>query len=312
MRGWFISGSMLTCWSALAWSAGFVIAATLAEQHRATLDMGVLPMSGLFTVTAKLDNGETPTFILDTGSRGCYISQELSRRLSLKAEQVKDASGQTVKLPLNDNRPAERVYLKRLILGKFAPTDVPMYVVPRAKLEGLVNAPVDGVIGMSILENFAVEIDVIGRKLTLHYPGTLTGEQLKSAGFADPSGVPLEIEKSDVYVTLQVNGLIEERCQLDLGSQRTIISSGTARALRLERTETIFQLTARGATPTDIVKCNSLRVGGNTINNVVIGALTGSSKKDETPLLGLDFLSKFHMLIDLPGKRLYLDKSNAK
>ena len=113
----------------------------------------------ILTVRATLNGSVEGLFLLDTGATYCVISQSIARRLALKTNgdrvTVVTANGQ-MSVPL--------VTIRYFDLGSNRARDV------KAVVHDSVAPPLDGILGLSFLNNFAYVIDAKQRIVRLR-PG---------------------------------------------------------------------------------------------------------------------------------------------
>jgi len=121
-----------------------------------------VPLQGdgkTWTVRATLNGSVQGQFLLDTGATYCVISQGIARRLGLRTSgehvTVVTANGQ-MSVPL--------VTVRYFDLGSNRARDV------KAVVHDSVAPPLDGILGLSFLNNFAYVIDAKQRVVRLR-PG---------------------------------------------------------------------------------------------------------------------------------------------
>jgi aspartyl protease family protein len=118
-----------------------------------------VPLQGdgkTWTVRATLNGSVEGQFLLDTGATYCVISQGIARRLGLRTSgehiTVVTANGQ-MSVPL--------VTIRYFDLGSNRARDV------KAVVHDSVAPPLDGILGLSFLNNFAYVIDAKQRVVRL-------------------------------------------------------------------------------------------------------------------------------------------------
>jgi len=118
-----------------------------------------VPLQGdgkTWTVRATLNGSIQGQFLLDTGATYCVISQNIARRLELRPSEERvtlfTANGQ-MNVPL--------VTIKYFDLGANRARDV------KAVVHDSVAPPLDGILGLSFLNNFAYVIDAKQRVVRL-------------------------------------------------------------------------------------------------------------------------------------------------
>lgn len=121
-----------------------------------------VPLQGdgkTWTVRATLNGSVEGRFLLDTGASYCVISQSIARRLELRP------SGERVTLvTANGQVTAPLVTIRYFDLGVNRARDV------KAVVHDAVRPPLDGIVGLSFLNNFAYVIDAKARVVRLR-PG---------------------------------------------------------------------------------------------------------------------------------------------
>ena len=121
-----------------------------------------VPLEGdgkIWTVRATLNGRADGLFLLDTGASYCVISRSLARRLGLGA-----SGEQTTLVTANGKVHAPLVTIRYFDLGTNRARDV------KAVVHDSVGPPLDGIVGLSYLNNFTFAIDGKQRVLRLR-PG---------------------------------------------------------------------------------------------------------------------------------------------
>ncbi len=126
------------------------LAARPAAAEWASGSQGEVPLDGAggaWRVRATLDGSMTGLFLVDTGASLCVLSPAVARRLSLAPggkAQLQTANG-IVTAPL--------VRLRTVDVGGNRARDV------LAVVHAAVPPPLDGIIGLSFLDNFTYSVD---------------------------------------------------------------------------------------------------------------------------------------------------------
>jgi clan AA aspartic protease (TIGR02281 family) len=115
--------------------------------------------SGHVVVMAAINGRTRARLLLDTGATTVSISEDLARRAGISTESlprfpVRLADGETIDVP--------PVLLSSVQVGESKVNQVPAVVLPRAPGPG-----VDGLLGMSFLRHYLVELDPANGKLVL-------------------------------------------------------------------------------------------------------------------------------------------------
>jgi clan AA aspartic protease (TIGR02281 family) len=121
---------------------------------------GEVPIDGNGTswlVRATVNGKVTGLFLIDTGATYCVLAPSTAKRLGLQpgpeAAEMRTANG-TVQVPV--------VHLKTLEVGNNRAHDV------TAVVHDTLDSPIDGIIGLSYLNNYSYAIDPKRRVLKLH------------------------------------------------------------------------------------------------------------------------------------------------
>jgi aspartyl protease family protein len=111
-------------------------------------------------VDAVINNNALGRFIVDTGASIVVISKEIAGRLGLPEDDI----GQEIEIEMADGTTvnARPVILKSVKVG-----DAEVEDVEAAVLENNVVGGADGLLGMSFLRNFIINVDAPSNKLIL-------------------------------------------------------------------------------------------------------------------------------------------------
>jgi clan AA aspartic protease (TIGR02281 family) len=160
----------------------------------------------------------------------------------------------------------------------------------------------DGVIGMSTLGNFDLDIDVADQQLRLFFA---TGACTHPAVALDEPiyAVPMDQSyRSEVRVVIPVtiNGQ-PFKALLDTGASGTLLFARTAARLGLTvggadvKTTSISGI--GGSATLNIQRLNTLAIGPLTLRNIDVGVDTAESNSEADLLLGLSFMKLVHVWI---------------
>ncbi len=249
------------------------------------------------------------TFLVDTGTGNTAITPSLAKRLGLTPKSLLPP-GQTV----NDfGRPVDAVTVSNMVLGDihFTPEQVEVYPQSTWDRTGIKQ---DGILGLNFLQMCMVEFDFPHHKLTFLNQFAVTPEVRAQAGY-DASSYTADITKDEYgfYKTnlVMANGAnrVTEAAVVDTGSSSTQISAKAATALHLSATGSpTDHRVERKAQPITPSRVEGLQVGLLKLLNAAVGY----PEKDEAEgigvgtVLGMDILSGYRVLLDFPGKKMYL------
>ena len=259
-------------------------------------------------------NGQTAKFMADTGAGFSVLSPEIAKQLNLT---LKPAF-------LNDGKPflwkgeqGVAALVSSFKISNVSFTKVPFRVLPDQDFMLAPKAPddtrFDGVVGANVLEHFAVLMDASQHQFGLCLPGNLYRKQVADYGLTQPYIVPItKKEDGHWYVEAQITNdgmTASEALVLDTGSNITEISDTTAQILHLKIIGQQQQVNSYRTRMVDISNITALRFGNLNLSgpSVVVSPISTT----EPPILGMNILSGFRVLIDFPGKKMYLQSNTT-
>ena len=286
---------------------------TVLQTHQQGFIVPFVPVPGQGSplVTVWLNKSQTATFVVDTGTNNCLISQSLAAKLGLLPVPAKLPDGKPL---LFDGKQPQEVTLTSLKLGgKSGPLNIePLHgaflVLPDQQLRVSANCLVDGLIGSSLLEEFAVALDFSGCTMIICYPGSLTLAEAQYLGYhqEEETIMPIfsannfyyaQVDLKNNTVSLQVNLL------LDTGSDLTAIPRDAAQKLSLVSLRQLPQAGLSANFTVNEARLQRLSLGNLDVKNQLV---TYGIEADHSPRLGLDILSHYKVLLDFPAKKMYL------
>ena len=192
-------------------------------------------------------------------------------------------------------------------------------VVDHRDLFKLSEQGLDGLIGATLLEQFALLVDGPQHRLALISPGGLRDEEIKYMGFGDCPALKLKTAGNyfftDAYsraasflVSLDLrNGEKKSRQDIivDTGAADTSLSAGTARDLGLIATDMGGTQTFYGSYLSDTARVGALGLGALSLPDFPV-SYPGSGDAPVPPLLGEDVLADCVCVFDFPMNKLYL------
>jgi hypothetical protein len=118
--------------------------------------------------------------------------------------------------------------------------------------------------------------------------------------------VPVRIRGSKVIVAVTFNNSVAANLLLDTGASRTMISTRIARDLRLHSTGSGGGYGIGGYVTVSTARMESVKMGEVEIRDLPVMIHDFSLDPNYEGLLGFDFLSRFHMSLDLQKALLVL------
>lgn len=249
-------------------------------------------------------------FILDTGIGTSILSEAIfAEMLNLKYDRSITITG-----PGTTNEvTAYMVSSVRLSLPGIECRGIPLYVLAEdyLKLQEYMGTDIHGILGGDIFNNLVIDIDYENKLITFIDP-----EKFKPS--SKHRKVELEFKNSKPYMKAVVQSLKGENDTLsvlvDLGASHAIlIDMGSRIAISLPE-KTVFQSIGRGIAgmiPGYVGRLSLLEFAGYNFRNVIT-TFSYSYYPDylldtlKNGSVGGDILSRFRVVINYPGKALYL------
>ena len=298
-----------------------------------TLSMSIslipLPGHGPCCITVLLNEKVKATFVVDTGSNFMAVSQSLANKLGLVSYPAVNKDGKPF---LMGEKQGSAVSVDSLqfpdarILGQVPGLGGEYLVLPD---NALIFPPdlahpeqpatqLDGIVGTSLLEKFAVAFDFAKHGLYLFYPGSLSARQARLVGLGEAGGttVPISLlpNQPEDFFFVPVgltNGTVTQQVSLaiDTGSDITDIPRSSVQSLHLKKTGQQHQYGIYGMSVHNKTQVSALTLGSLRLKAVPVFY---QDKKDAYVVLGMNILSHYLLLLDFPAKTMYLQPIPAK
>jgi predicted aspartyl protease len=267
-------------------------------------------------VKVRINDKVDATFIIDTGTPGCYISESLATKLGLTATSpIMTPDGKPGSV---FGKPARAVTLDRLELAPkpgggpliIQPFNGPFVVLKNEQLWVSPSLTADGILGATFLENFAAGFDFISHQMILFQPGVLSDAQAQGLGCAGPGGaeIPLTDNGLDQFFVsaLLDTGTASRSAGLlvDTGSKLTVIPQADAKALSLKSEGK--QPLIGGTDPYAVL--DRAQVASFSLGDIRLldRSVLYPDRKDYPAILGMDILKGYKVLLDYPAHKMYL------
>ena len=157
--------------------------------------------------------------------------------------------------------------------------------------------------------NAAKKVDGHFRSLPNENPVIRSSSLPESASKTPANGamaIPVKVRGSKVIVAVTFNNSIAANLLLDTGASRTMISTRIARDLRLHSTGTGGGYGIGGYVRVSTARIESVKLGEVETRDLSVMIHDFSPDPSYEGLLGFDFLSHFHMSLDLQKAMLVL------
>jgi hypothetical protein len=120
------------------------------------------------------------------------------------------------------------------------------------------------------------------------------------------TAIPVKVSGSKVVVSVNFNNSTVANLLLDTGASRTMISSRIAKILRLQSMGSGQGYGIGGVVTVSTARVDSVKLGETERQNLLVMIHDFSPDPSYEGLLGFDFLSHFHMSLDLQKSLLVL------
>lgn len=157
--------------------------------------------------------------------------------------------------------------------------------------------------------NAAKKIDGHFRSLPNENPVIRPTSPVESTLNSPPKGahvIPVKVSGSKVIVSVNFNNSTTAHLLLDTGASRTMISSRIAKILRLQSIGSGTGYGIGGLVTVSAARVESVKLGEVERQNLLVMIHDFSPDASYEGLLGFDFLSHFHMSLDLQKALLVL------
>jgi len=240
-------------------------------------------------------NGQAAEAVLDSGSVFSGLDAAAAARRGIKA------SGRSVSVRGVHARTTGR-YSPPVRLGVAGHTipALSLVVLDYSSLSVTVGHVIEALLGADVFAAFVVDIDFAAKTLAFH----------PRAEFAPPRDatlVPLQVRGKSAIMSIMVDGKMMQAL-VDTGSDAPlIVSPGPANAaglLRGRKVSTTVIGGVGGASTGRITSAEKVTLAGAAFNNVPVQVTARSLGVEAN--LGLGVLSRFHLSMDIAGRRMWL------
>ena len=275
-----------------------------------------IPMAGHGgpVVVCRVNDKLDVRFLIDTGSDTSVIHPEIAKRLALPLKSR--AAGQGSTTAQAPKSTINYVTIDKLKIGELT-FEGDFDVLDTAP--DLPNKSYDGILSANALRSLAVLLDFSENKMVLIPNGGLNNEQLQFLGMSGgtSAGVAMSLIVSSEYIVsvpVLLEGVTGSNMVIDTGSSRTMILDPDKKIKLPSGVQGIasdFQTVGRSWNYT-VYPFETFGVGNtlasakpNTLTNFECGVIAPDAKQADS-ILGLNYLSRFRILLDYPAKRFYL------
>lgn len=256
-------------------------------------------------------NGSAPrTFLIDTGAGLTAISRELADTLGLALGDPLSIVG------LGGGVEARSANLESIGFGGLMRNNVTCLVLDFAEMRSNMGLDVEGILGFSAMNKYAVTFDFAA--------GTLELAENARRRSPEPGGarVPMQLLGGQALVDGKVDGVPAGTYILDTGSWITFVPRSVARRVQsLRRVPGVPFVGADGRVlEAEAVRARSFAIGAARVDRPILLSATGGGASDPVGLtlasgdrgvLGANVLRRFRITLDYPRGELVLDPNPA-
>lgn len=266
--------------------------------HTSTFSYAITS-GGLPIIPVRINDRTTAHLLLNTTANLTVISTTLAAKLGLTPAPMLAGD----KPYMIEGRPGSAVSIARMQFGanpNIYASNVSLPVVDMAPISAQAGQTVDGVLGFNSLAGVAVGIDFPRHRITFWDHGSLSRAERRAAGFSGAEA-PLAAPAGDFRYT------VPTKLENALSSRSLPVALGTASYLSvLPRVEAqalqVATFAGDDQPPTDRVRVPRVTLGSLTLAS----SLFRIGDSNEPPLLGLNVLSRYRVLLDCPAQKMYL------
>jgi len=256
---------------------------------------------GTIYLPVRLNGKDDARFMLDTGSK-TFLSDALVTRLGLKAHPMHARNGAEV--TFENGTKVQAVTLTFAAPRTSIAFSGEVMILSAGILRSM-GADCDGILGTDMLTGAALYLNTNSRQIAILSGGDLDAQMLHRFGMDGVQPVPFTVDTMGLYhLPIEIPELLTTRMMLDTGSEITKLPAELAHKVSSAWKESGRITTARGAFPIYSARLDRVRVGEAEVHRqrIVYSDLPADPPKP----LGRDFLSRFEMLLDVPGRKVYL------
>lgn len=259
-------------------------------------------------INVKINSSLVRTFVVDTGANISIVSKETARQLRLDVKAAVGGDGKPLYLFDRTDRPADMVTPAQFQVGSLALRKVPLMLMDEKEIHALLGDDIDGIIGTNIFMPGAVVFRFSQQRIELHYPG-LSRAEVASLGFSEDNSTRIQDKNNDFRFTVpvQLDKHVKEDLLIDTGAPWTIVSnaSGIKLQLRSVSTSPVNTRTFFGDVPCKRGTLETIEMAGFSQSMFRIAYGTAPTAKIG-PILGLDLLTRYDILINYPERMMYV------
>jgi hypothetical protein len=243
-------------------------------------------------------NGQPTMALLDSGAGRSFIDAGLAQTLRLPLKGLRPIAG-----PNGVQNGADVDHVE-VVIGNLNEHDFPLTALDLRALSQESRHAIPYVIGDDMFNDIAVDIDFAHHRLRFRQPGP----EIKPAGAIE---IPLTREQGRILAPISVEGRAPILAEIDLGDSGAVtLSPAYARSLLPGRPATReTHIGLGGVRLSTLTTLKSVAFAGRAVADVpaqVPETWLDSASPLTQARLGAQMLKGYHIVFDLPEKRLYV------
>lgn len=266
-------------------------------------ELPVRDSSGLPTVEAHIA-GKPVRMLVATGLAGIALTPQAVARLGLRY----DENTRLTTSGVGGRRTSKPAVVTGLQLGQTYLAKARALVLP-AGGPHLLDPGVDGILGMSVLLNFDIDLDMPHRRIALYRGIPCAGQPLPMPGPSTLVETELTLRGLNLMLPVELDG-VRRMAVLDTGTHTTVVPSRFARvppaALAADRPVTLIGL-SQPAVAGRMHRFDTLRVGSERFARPLL-IVPDDSAWPSAIVVGMDFARTRRMFLSPISNRLYIQR----
>ncbi|MCW3051367.1 MAG: aspartyl protease [Chthonomonadales bacterium] len=256
---------------------------------------------GTIYLPVRLNEKDDARFMLDTGSK-TFLSDALVARLGLKAHPMHTRNG--AEMTFENGTKVQAATLTFTVPHTSIAFSGEVMILSVGILRSM-GADCDGILGTDMLTGAALFLNTNSRQIAILPGSDLNAQILHRLGMDTVQPVPFTVDMMGLYhIPIEIPEVLTTRMMLDTGSEITKLPAELAHKVSSAWKESGRITTARGIVPIYSARLDRVRVGEAEVHRqrIVYSDLAADPPKP----LGRDLLSRFEVLLDVPGRKIYL------
>lgn len=253
------------------------------------------------------------SFILDTGVASSILFSATNDTLVLNNSKIMDVRG----LGINDTIKALQSRNNRFRIGNIEDKHHTLFAIldKQWDISNKMGVPIHGILGYDLFSKFVVAINYVSKTITFYDPLYYKKKKCKKCHISEISIIKKKPYISDISIN---NNDDKSLLLIDTGSSDAIWLFDEEEIIRQDPPNYFNDYLGFGLGGNIYgkrTKLQQIQLGDFQLNNINLAIPTYSESKtlgfikERKGSIGSDFLSRFHLIIDYPNKRITFKKN---